>query len=180
MVTGEAKSGTRTRLLAEMKTVAVVSVYLALFLCAVTTCRKLVLAEYRIGYFHYGYSLIEALVLAKVIVFGSVLGLGERFRDRPLIVPTLYKTLCFGVLVLAFSVLEHLIDGWWHGETAGAAVEAILRQGQWEMLTRVLLVILAFVPMFAVWETGRVLGEGKLFELFFKRRTRVKLDTTPD
>jgi len=41
-------------------------------------------------------------------------------------------------------------------------------------------VILAFVPLFAVWETGRVLGEGKLFELFFKRRTRVKLDTTPD
>ena len=179
MVTGEAKSGTRTRLLAEMKKVAVVSVYLALFLCAVTTCRKLVLAEYRIGYFHYGYSLIEALVLAKVIVFGSVLGLGERFRDRPLIVPTLHKTLCFGVLVLAFSVLEHLIDGWLHGETTGAAVEAILRQGQWEMLTRVL-VILAFVPLFAVWETGRVLGEGKLFELFFKRRTRVKLDTTPE
>ena len=180
MVTREAKSGTRSKLLAQIKQVAVVSVYLALFLSAVTTCRKLVLAEYRIGYFHYGYSLIEALVLAKVIVFGSVLGLGEQFRDRPLIVPTLYKTLCFGVLVLAFSVLEHLIDGWWHGETAGAAMEAILRQGQWAMLASLLVMVLAFVPMFAVWETGRVLGEGKLFELFFKRRTRVKLDTTPD
>ena len=128
MVTGEAKSGTRTRLLAELKTAAVVSVYLALFLSAVTTYRRLLLAEYQIGYFHYGYALIEALVLAKVIVFGSALGLGERFRDRPLIVPTLYKTLYFGVLVLAFSVLEHLINSWWHGETAGAAVEAILRK----------------------------------------------------
>jgi hypothetical protein len=163
-----------------MKKVAVVSVYMALFLCAVTTCRKLVLAEYRIGYFHYGYSLIEALVLAKVIVFGSVFRLGERFGDRPLIVPTLYKTLCFGVLVLVFSVLEHLIDGWLHSETAGAAVDAILRQSQWAMLASLLVMILAFVPMFAVWETGRVLGEGKLFELFFKRRTRVKLDTTAD
>ena len=48
------------------------------------------------------------------------------------------------------------------------------------MLSGLLVMILAFVPMFAVWETGRVLGEGKLFELFFKRRTRVTLDTTSD
>jgi len=38
---------------------------------------------------------LEALVLAKVILIGDVLRLGRRFEDKPLIVPTLYKTVVF-------------------------------------------------------------------------------------
>ncbi|MFO0952109.1 MAG: hypothetical protein U0835_13365 [Isosphaeraceae bacterium] len=165
----EKASGVRARLAEEMKTMLVVFVYLAAFLGAFTTYRRLVLNEYNIPYLHYGYSLIEALILSKVIVFGSALKIGERFRGRPLIVPTLYKTVSFGVLVVAFSVLEHVVEGWFHGKTTLAAWNAILEQGTWELLARVLVVVVALVPLFAVWETGRAMGEGKLWELFFQR-----------
>ena len=64
----EKKSGTKARLMAEVKKTVFVFVYLAVFLGAFSTYRRLLLAQYQISYFHYGYTVIEALVLAKVIV----------------------------------------------------------------------------------------------------------------
>jgi len=80
----------------------------------------LVLAEYQITYVRYGLSVLEALVLAKVILIGDVLRLGRRFEDKPLIVPTLYKTVVFTLWVAAFSFLEHTIEGLLRAIVGGA------------------------------------------------------------
>lgn len=135
------------------------------------------MAEYGIGYLQYGYNFLEALVLSKVIVFGRYLRLGERFRDRPLIVPTLYKTLWFSLLLFASSILEHLLSGWLRGKTTSTIVEEALGLGLPEILARTLVKVLALLPIFVVWEIGRVLGEGKLFELFFTRGASGNTDT---
>lgn len=157
----------RKRLVAELKTTFCIFVYLAVFLGAFTTYRRLLLAEYRIPFVQYGYSVLEALVLAKVIVLGRLLRLGERFHDRPLIIPTLYRSLWFGALILAFSVIEHVLVGWLHGEAIGVVVRKALDVGVWEILSRSFVKLLAVLPLIAVGEVDRVLGEGTLFEMFF-------------
>lgn len=43
-------------------------------------------------------------------------------------------------------------------------------RGKYELLTDSLVTFFAFIPFFAVKELERVLGEGKLGELFFWRR----------
>jgi len=169
-MTSPAKPGIRAKLVEELKKTGLIFAYLALFLGAFTVYRRLVLAEYQIGYFNYGYCLLEAAVLAKVIVIGDMIGVGERFRDRPLIVPTLYKALCFAVFLLAFSVVEHVVGAWVHGHSAGTALTELMDQGNWEILTRVLVKSLAMLPLFAVWETARVVGESRLYALFFRER----------
>ena len=169
-MTASTKSGFRAKLVEELKKTGLIFAYLALFFGSFTVYRRMVLAEYDIGYFNYGYSLIEAAVLAKVIVVGSMLGLGERFRDRPLIVPTLYKAACFAVFLLVFSVIEHVVGAWLHGKSTDAGWLDILDQGKWEILTRVLVKSIALLPLFAVWETARVVGERRLYELFFRER----------
>ncbi|MFO0821795.1 MAG: hypothetical protein U0792_01530 [Gemmataceae bacterium] len=163
------QTGVKARLLEETKTMLLLFVYLSLLSSAFTTYRRLILAQYGIGYLQYGYNFLEALVLAKVLVFGRILRLGDRFKDRPLIVPTLYKTLWFSVLVFAFSILEHLVAGWLHGQTSAVALDSLLDEGIWEILARTLVKLLALLPLCAVWEIGRVLGKGKLFELFFTK-----------
>ncbi|MFO0959824.1 MAG: hypothetical protein U0800_20710 [Isosphaeraceae bacterium] len=162
--------GRREKVVEELKSTLLIFIYLAVFFGAFTTYRRLVLAEYRIPFFHYGYSLIEAMVLAKVIVLGRFLKLGERYNDRPLVVPTLYKTIWFGGLIGAFSVLEHLITGWIHGESTGEALRKLLDMGAWEILSQALVKFLALLPMFAAGEIDRVLGRGTLFHLFFNGR----------
>jgi hypothetical protein len=167
----EERIGTRGKLMAELKSMLLVFVYLVLVLGSFAIYRRVLLAEYRIPFFQYGYSILESLVLAKVIVFGRFLRLGERFSSRPLIVSTLYKALWFSLLILSFSILEHLIVGWLHGKTIGVIFTEILDEGVWEILARSLVKVLALLPLLAIWEIGRVLGEGKLFELFFTNRT---------
>jgi len=163
--------------MAETKAYVFISAYLWIFLSTLTAYRELVQMEYNVGYFPYGFSLVEALVLGKLIVIGRVLNVGERFRNMPLIVPTLYKTLCFGLLVVLFSVAEHVVAGLWHHEGVQAITDRVLSRGKWEILCRLVMMVMVFAPMFATWELGRLVGEGTLFNLFFRRRAATTRDS---
>jgi hypothetical protein len=164
-----AKTALKQKVKHEMKQFVVIFLYLGLLFGAFNTYRWLLMAEYQVNYFVYGYALVEALVLAKIIIVGESLGIGERFADQPLIIPTLYKTLLFALFMLFFSVLEHLIGGFLHGINLTEIFQEI-SSGRYEMLARVLMMFVAFIPFFAFREAMRVLGNINLFELFFRSR----------
>jgi hypothetical protein len=153
----------------EMRKFAVVASFLFFFFGAFITYRRLILSQYQIDYFQYGYALIQALVLGKVVLLGEIFHLGDRFHGKPLIVPTLYKTFSFSILVLAFAVLEHFVKGFIHGENAGAIVGDLASKTGADIMAKVLVMFIAFIPLFAISEIGNLLGEGKLFKLFFGR-----------
>jgi len=157
------------KFLVEMRKFAVVAAFLFFFFGAFTTYRRLILSQYQIDYFQYGYALIQALVLGKVVLVGEIFHLGERFHGKPLIFPTLYKTFSFSVLVLAFAVLEHFAKGFIHGENIGVVVGELASKTGADIMAKILVMFIAFIPMFAISEIGHLLGEGKLLELFFER-----------
>jgi len=172
----EKRSGLKEKLIHEVKEMLVIFLYLALFFCAFTTYRRLIMNELGLSYFHYGFALIKSLVLAKVILLGEYVRFTKLFDDRPLIIPTVYKVVIFSLFTLAFDVLEHLIGGFIHGKDLLGAFQEILSAGRDELLARTLVVLFAFVPFFAFSETARLLGEGSLSELFFHKRTMHGLD----
>ena len=157
------------RFLVEMRKFALIAAFLFLFLGAFATYRRLILRQYQIDYFQYGYSLFEALVLGKVVLLGSMLRLGDRFRGKPLIVSTLYRTLTFSLLVLAFTLLEHFVKGFVHGQSIATSVQEIAAISGAEVGARIIVMFIAFIPMFAIWEISSLFKEGQLFELFFER-----------
>jgi len=55
----------------------------------------LVLSQNQIDYRFYGFALINALILAKIILVAESLNFAERFRGQPLIYPIAYKSLAF-------------------------------------------------------------------------------------
>ena len=77
-------------------------VYLTLMFAAFTQYRRFILAAYDITYTNYWVAVIEALILAKVIMIGGVFRLGRGLEQKPLIYPTLYKTVVFSFFVRAF------------------------------------------------------------------------------
>jgi hypothetical protein len=166
----EKRSGLKEKLVHELKEMLAIFLYLALFFCAFTTYRMLVMKEMGLSYFHYGFALIKALVLAKVILLGEYVRFAKVFDDRPLIIPTLYKVILFSLFALAFDVVEHVIDGLIHGKGPLSAIQEMMSAGRAELLARTLVMLFAFVPFFAFGETSRVLGEGKLRELFLHKR----------
>ncbi|MGA7578116.1 MAG: hypothetical protein ACLQUW_10365 [Desulfobaccales bacterium] len=161
----------------EMKEFVMVFLYLAILIGSFNAYKWLLMAEYHVGYFVYGYTLFEALVLAKVIIVGESLGIGERFSNQPLIFSTLYKTLLFILFALAFGILEHLITGFLHGKDVVEVFQGVIR-GRYEILSRILIMFVALIPFFAFGEAERALKEVNLFELFFRRREPVESDTS--
>src|SRR5690242_11434243 len=105
----------KEKMLHELQKFALYFIFLAFFFSALTAYQRLILGEYSISYLHYGYGLIEALILSKIILIGEGLGLGEKYGSKPLIIPTLYKTIIFSFLVMIFSIAEHFITGFMRG-----------------------------------------------------------------
>jgi len=144
--------------------------YLTLVFAAFTQYRRFVLAAYDITYTNYGFAVIEALILAKVIMIGAVFRLGRGLEDKPLIYPTLYKTVVFTLFVGVFTLIEHAIKGLWRGKGLAGGLVDLLGKGHHELLAGCLVTFVAFIPFFAFRELGRVLGEDKIRVLFFRRR----------
>jgi hypothetical protein len=163
-------SGFRQRALEELKVFWLTALYLWIFLGSFTTYRRLVLAETGVTYLHYGIALVEALVIAKVVLLGKMAGFGRRFEQLPLIVPVAYKSIAFGVLVMLFSILEHVVEGMLRHHSGLSGLRDLASLGVDELLARVLMLTIAFVPFFAFWEIGRVVGMQRLAAMFFVRQ----------
>lgn len=161
--------GLKERALEELKVYWIITLYLWLFLGLFTVYRRLILAETGTVYLHYGFALVEAMIIAKVVLIGRMFGFSRRFEDRTLIVPVLYKSIVFGLLVMLFGLIEHLVVGWFHKQGLVGGLREIAELGVYELAARVLMMMVAFVPFFAFAELGRVLGMKKLVAMFFSK-----------
>jgi hypothetical protein len=165
-----ANVGRKQKVVHELHELAVIFVYLSIFFYSLNMYTRLISASAVSTNFVYGLGLLKSLALAKVILTGEAMRLGERYRDRPLIVPTVYKTVVFIAFVLAFEVLEHFILGWIEGKHLAKVWTELLDKGWAHTSAQMVLVFVAFLPFFAFRETERVLGERKLRDLFLRRR----------
>ena len=125
----QTQAGWKQKFVSELIEYWIVVVYLACFFGSFTWYRRFILAEYQISYGHYWVSVLEALVLAKVILIGNMVRLGRRFDDKPLMVPTLYKAVVFSLWVGVFSVLEHTIGGLLRGHGLAGGVAELRHTG---------------------------------------------------
>ena len=152
----------------DLKDFIVISVYLALLFCAIASYTMLLLEKYDVttGSLTYTFAIINALVIAKVILIGEMAHVGKRFEGRPLWQSVLWKASVFGLLVFAFHLVEEFVKRIIHHEPTGAVLH---RFDLNEVLARSIIIFVAFIPLFAFRELDRVLGEKKLHTIFFKR-----------
>ncbi len=169
--TNEKGSGWKHKLVHELIAYWLNVLYLAVFFSVFTSYKRIILSGYEISYAEWGISLFKALILAKVILIVDMLRMSHSLEDKPLIVPTLYKTFAFSLWVALFAVVESAIRGFLQGKGLEGALDHLLSDGTNEFLARCVVAFCAFIPYFAFKELGRVLGKGKLGELFFQRRT---------
>jgi hypothetical protein len=172
----ENNSGLKQRVILEIRHFLLYFFFLALFLTAFTTYTRLILglfAKNDIHYLHYGYDIVESLILAKILLLGEHFHLGERFANRSLIIPTLYKTLLFSLLVMIFSIAEHFIVGSLEGQSFSKLYDGFIDKGLYAILAKLLIMFFVFILFFAFIEMSRVLGESKLFNLFLRRNDSI-------
>jgi hypothetical protein len=154
----------KQKALHELKDLLVLSVYLAFFFCALATYRMLLLRDYHIDSLTYAFALINALVVAKVIMIGELAHIGKRHESKPVFVSAIWKAFVFSVLVLVFHFAEEVVKHLVHGEKfAGAVNETRID----DLLGRGLVIFCTFITLFGFREVSRVLGEEKFQAMLF-------------
>lgn len=160
-----APSGIKQRIAHELKDYGIISAYLVVLFCAVTTYTMLLLRKFDdSSSLNYTFAIINALVIGKVILIGEMMRIGRHAETRPLYQSVLLKSLIFALFFFAFHLLEEFLKRVYHGKPAGT----VLDEMEWEqVVARSMVVLCAFVPLFVIRELHRVLGGDRLFELFF-------------
>jgi hypothetical protein len=144
--------------------------YLSLVFAALVCYRRLLLAAHDVTYTNYGFALIEAFVLGKVILIGSLMRLDRGLESKPLILSTLFRTVVFTVFVAGFKIIEHGVVGLFRKGDFMAGVGEVFGKGQHEILANTLMLFVALLPFFAFKELERVLGRDQIRSLFFWRK----------
>jgi hypothetical protein len=168
MTKDPAAPGFKQKAVRELKDFAVIALYLAFFFSVLVTYTMLLLKKYDLNYLDYTFAIINALVIAKVILIGEMVHFGKGAEARPLYQSVVYKAFAFGLLVLAFHFLEEFIKRLIHHRPFGAVWNDIHFD---DLIGKSLVVFCTFIPLFAFRELRRVLGEEKLHTLFFKPGT---------
>jgi hypothetical protein len=155
----------------ELKEMLVLSGYLAFFLCALSAYKLLLLRQYQVEeYWNFGFAIINALVITKVIMIGQYAKLGRMHEGKAIVISAIWKAFVFSLLVFAFHIIEEVIKRLIHG----ADVEKASRGLRFEEFgSRALVVFCTFVPLFIFLEMRRVLGEESFLSLIFKRHAVV-------
>jgi hypothetical protein len=133
----------------------------------------LLLNKFQISYFTYGAALINALVIAKVILIGEYAHLGKKQEAKPLIYSAVYKAFLFSFLVFAFHIIEEVIKHLVHGQSIAPVFREVRMD---DLLSRCVIIFCTFIPLFAFREMQRVLGEEQFGALLFWGREAPKSD----
>jgi hypothetical protein len=146
--------------------------YLWAFLGLFSVHKSLVLNEQHLFY-HQGFAFINAWLLAKVMLTAEIFHLGDSLSHKPLIYPIVFKSAVFAIILLSFYILEEILLGVWHGKTIIGSIPAVGGGSLKGILVVGFITCIVLMPFFALREFGRDIGENKLYELFFVRRSRL-------
>ena len=151
------------RITEELRRVAITTCYLFVCFSAVLFYRMAVLHSYGIDFAPFGLAAIKALVMGKFIMLARMTGIGDRYKDKPLIYPVLHQSLLFLVLLIVLTLAEATIKGWFHGQSL---VDVLRDMGGWlQIAAAALLLWLVLVPYLGFIRLAETLGEDRLQEI---------------
>ena len=91
-------------------------------------------------------------------------------EDKPLIYTVLFKSILFAIALICFHLAEHVAVGLWNGRTMAESIAEVGLNKLKGVIAMGMIGTVALAPFFILREVSRVIGEGKLWSLFFQPR----------
>jgi hypothetical protein len=166
----ESKALFREKAGEELREFIVLTAYLYICFAAVIYFKAAVLQAHNVAYAHVGLAIVKAAICAKFMLMGRIFHIGERFKNLPLIVPTLHRSFVFLLLLAVLTFIEEIVVGTIHGRTVMDSISGIAGGTFQQMVATILIIFLILVPYFAFRSLGEIVGDKTLVQLFFERR----------
>lgn len=155
----------------ETREFLILAAYLFVCFAAVAYMKYAVLKTQGVDFAPFAFAAIKAAICAKFVLIGRALPIERRFTSCPLVVPTLFRTFAFLVVVAVLMFAEESIVGLFHGRPISVSLAETGGTNEERIATAVLL-FLIFAPYFAFRSLGDVVGESAIYRLFFVDRSR--------
>ncbi len=158
------------RITDELKEFLVLAAYLYVCFTALAYLKAAILQAHGIAFAPFGFAAVKALICAKFMSLGHALHMGERYKNRALIWPTLYRSLVFVALLLVLSALEEVTTGIIQHRTLLDSISSVGGGTLDQLIATSFVVLLILIPFFAFRTLGEVVGEDNLVRVFFHGR----------
>lgn len=157
----------------EAKELFFLTLYLFIVFGALVFLKSAIMEADGVHWGTWGFAAIKAILIAKFILIGRALHLGEGMRTKPLIWQTLHKAIVFTIFVAFLSVIEDAVIGMGvHGKSFSQSIADLGGGTAKQMIATEFIVFLVFVPLFAFGALSEVMEENALARAFFVKRTR--------
>jgi hypothetical protein len=160
----------RERLAVELREFLVITVYLYIYFGALIYFKSAILHAHGVDFAPWGIAIVKALICAKFVLVGRMFHLGERYKDLPLIWPTLYQSFVFMVLLVVLNALEEFVVGFIHHRSTADIIAGINGGTLDQVMAESFLGMLILIPFFAFRSLGELLGERNLVRVFIEPR----------
>jgi len=152
----------KERAIEELRTFKLVAAYLFVCFAVLMFYESTLPGGAEAGAFSLGTAAIKAAIVAKFLLLGQALGVGEKVRVTSLGSAIFAKSVQLWMLVIVLSVAEELLVGRFHGIPFGATLADYESRSIAHMLAKSLVVLLVLLPLIATREFSRALGPGVL------------------
>lgn len=171
----------RHRVVEEVKEILIITLYLYICLGALMIQKSAVLQGAGVSFDMWGIAFVKALILAKFMLVGSALNLGQkRFKHHALIWPTLYQSVLTLILLLILTTIEEIVVGLFHRRALVDSLAHVVGPTLLQGAASCLIMLLILVPYFAFINLGEVLGGRNLVHLFLVGRQLSDPPPRPD
>ncbi|MFO1085637.1 MAG: hypothetical protein U1E21_13810 [Reyranellaceae bacterium] len=156
----------------EVRSFLVMFLYLWIVFGLMMLNEAVILRKPNINFLAQGFAVVNALVLAKVMLIADDLKFGRQLDHLPLIWPIVYRAIMFGLLFVVFHEIEHLVVNWVSGRSGEISLPTV-GGGSWAGAACVWAIMaVSLAPFFAIREIGKLVGVARLWSLMFRPGAR--------
>ena len=152
----------KERAIEELRTFKLVAGYLFVCFAVLMFYESTLPGGAEAGVFSLGAAAIKAAIVAKFLLLGQALGVGDKARVTRMGPAIFAKSVQLWLLVIVLSMAEELLVGRFHGMSFRATLADYESRSIAHMLAKSLVVLLILLPLIATREFSRTLGPGAL------------------
>lgn len=164
-IPGLQKKNLKERARHELRSYAVITVYVWTILSLLRLHETLLAESYHVGLQVHGFAIVNALIIGKVVLIAEALRVGDRTAQRAPAFAILIKSVFFAIAVLLFHATEHVVTELWHGAALNADLLMVDAAQARHSLIMAAIITIALMPYFLIKEIERRTGEADLLLL---------------
>jgi hypothetical protein len=130
--------------------------------------KNIILQHQGANFSAHGFAVINALVLAKVMLVAEDLQLGRWLRGRPLIYRIIFETFLFSILFICAHAVERVVVGLFNDRDIAESLPSFGGGGVLGLICIALILFFALMPFFAFTNIRRELGADRLNAMLFR------------